>query len=454
MTDQFRNLLIVDDEASMRHMLRLVLEPHNYRISEAENGAAALELIRREKFTAILSDIRMPDMDGLSFLDQPEVRNLDSTLIMMSAYGGIDTALECMKRGAYDYISKPFKPDEVLLTLRKAEERQQLQQENVRLKTALGKQTNAFNLEQIVHSSAEMGRILHTVKTVAKADSPVLISGETGTGKELIAKGLHSESGRRGAFLAINCSAISPGLLESELFGHCKGAFTGAEREKQGLFSAASGGTLFLDEIADLPLELQPKLLRVLQEGEIRKVGATRSEKITTRVVAAAGSDLRVAIETNRFRSDLYYRLAVVEIQLPPLRKRSEDVPLLAEHILSQIAEREGIAIPQLSSAARQQLISYHWPGNVRELQNFLEKAMIFNREAVLELPPLPKSERRSPLESTGEDLSLKTAARRLEEDYICRALAQTDGNRTQAAKMLEISLRSLMYKIKEYAIE
>ncbi len=454
MTDQFRNLLIIDDEAAMRHMLRLVLEPHNYRVSEAENGAAALELIRREKYDAILSDIRMPDMDGLNFLNQPDVRNLDCTIIMMSAYGGVDTALECMKRGAYDYISKPFKPDEVLLTLRKAEERQQLQQENVRLKTALGKQTSAFNLAQIVHSSETMGRILHTVKTVAKADSPVLISGETGTGKELIAKGLHSESGRRGPFLAINCSAISPGLLESELFGHCKGAFTGADREKQGLFSAASGGTLFLDEIAELPLELQPKLLRVLQESEIRKVGSTRSEKIDTRVVAAAGSDLLAASENSRFRSDLYYRLAVVEIQLPPLRNRREDIPLLAEHILDRIAEREGVETPQLSSAARQQLSDYHWPGNVRELQNFLEKAMIFNREAILELPPLPRAERRGQSEAIGAQLSLKAAARRLEEDYIRRALDHTNGNRTQAAIILEISLRSLMYKIKEYDLE
>ncbi len=454
MTDRFRNLLIIDDEASMRHMLRLVLEPHNYRVSEAENGAAALELIRKEKFTAILSDIRMPDMDGLNFLNQREVRNLDSTIIMMSAYGSIDTALECMKLGAYDYISKPFKPDEVLLTLRKAEERQQLQQENVRLKTALGKQTSAFSLEQIVHRSDKMVQILRTVKTVATADSSVLISGETGTGKELIAKGLHSESGRRGQFLAINCSAISPGLLESELFGHTKGAFTGADREKQGLFSAASGGTLFLDEIAELPLELQPKLLRVLQEGEIRKVGSTRSEKIATRVVAAAGTDLPTAIKNNRFRSDLYYRLAVVEINLPPLRNRSDDIPPLAEHIIDRIAEREGIETPQLSNQACRQLSDYHWPGNVRELQNFLEKAMIFNREAVLELPQLPKAERRCQLDIDGEELSLKVASRRLEENYIRRALTHTDGNRTQAAKALEISLRALMYKLKEYEIE
>ncbi len=453
MGKDFLNLLIIDDEASMRHMLRLVLEPHNYRVSEAENGAAAIEVIRREKFDVILSDIRMPDMDGLTFLARPEVRQLDCTIMMMSAYGGVDTALECMKLGAYDYISKPFKPDEVLLTLRKAEERQQLQQENVRLKTALGKQTTDFNLGQIVHQSQEMGRILQMVTTVAKADSPVLITGETGTGKELIAKGVHSESGRRGPFLAINCSAISPGLLESELFGHAKGSFTGAEREKQGLFSAASDGTLFLDEIAELPLELQPKLLRVLQEGEIRKVGSTRAEKIQTRVVAAAGIDLLTAVEKNLFRSDLYYRLAVVEIHLPPLRKRCEDLPLLAVHIIQRIAEREGFVPPQLSETARRQLAAYHWPGNIRELQNFLEKALLFNREEVLELPPLPKSDRRQP-ETGSDEFSLKIAARRLEESYIRRALAHTGNNRTQAAKLLEVSLRSLMYKIKEYDLD
>lgn len=454
MSEKFHNLLIIDDEASIRHMLRLVLEPHNYRVSEAENGAAALALIRKENFNAILSDIRMPDMDGFTLLNQPEVRKLDTTIIMMSAYGGVDTALECMKLGAYDYISKPFKPDEVLLTLRKAEERQQLQRENVRLKSALGKQTTAFSLEQIVHSSKSMEQILHTVKTVASSDSPVLISGETGTGKELVAKGLHSESGRRGPFLAINCSAISHGLLESELFGHCKGAFTGADREKQGLFAAASSGTLFLDEIAELPLDLQPKLLRVLQEGEVRKVGANRAEQIDTRVVAAAGTNLLKAVADHQFRNDLYYRLAVVEINLPPLRQRSEDIPLLAEHIIRQIAQREGIDPPTLSADACSQLLEYRWPGNVRELQNFLEKAMIFNREAVLELPMLPKSEQRQPGPGSSADLSLKVATRQLEEDFIRRALVHTAGNRTQAAKLLEVSLRSLMYKIKEFELD
>ena len=453
MARQFHNLLIIDDEASMRHMLRLVLEQHNYRVSEAQNGAEAINLIYKEKFDFILSDIRMPDMDGLTFLDQPEIRSLDSTIIMMSAYGSIETALECMKRGAYDYISKPFKPDEVVLTLRKAEERQQLRQENQELKKALSQKVKNFSITDIVHSSSKMAQIINLVKTAAKAESSILISGETGTGKELIAKALHSESGRPGQFLAINCSAITAGLLESELFGHKKGAFTGADREKQGLFSIADGGTLFLDEIADLPLELQPKLLRVLQEGEIRKVGATRAEKINTRVVAAAGTDLQEAVQNGAFRRDLYYRLAVVDIALPPLRERPEDVVILAEHFLKRLCQREGRSVLQLDETARKNLTGYHWPGNVRELENYLEKALIFSPGETLELPPL-RTRQSVPGQFDPDEYSLKIASRRLEEEYIRKALLKTKGNRTQATELLEVSLRSLMYKIKEYGID
>ena len=453
MSGRFHNLLIVDDEASMRHMLRLVLEQHNYRVSEAQNGAEAINLIYKEKFDVILSDIRMPDMDGLTFLDQPEVRSLDgTTIIMMSAYGSIDTALKCMERGAYDYISKPFKPGEVVLTLRKAEERQELRQENHELKKALSKQDKKFSITDIIHSSEHMKQILSLVKTAAKSDSSILISGETGTGKELIAKALHSESGRTGQFLAINCSAITSGLLESELFGHKKGAFTGADREKQGLFSIASEGTLFLDEIADLPLELQPKLLRVLQEGEIRKVGATRAEKINTRVVAAAGTDLQDSIKKNLFRHDLYYRLAVVDINLPPLRERPEDIIVLAEHFLNLLCKREGRSLLQLSPTAKKNLTEYQWPGNVRELENYLEKALIFSPGETLELPPL-RVRQAAPGQFNPAEYSLKIASQRLEEEFIRKALLKTAGNRTQAAELLEVSLRSLMYKIKDYGI-
>jgi two-component system response regulator AtoC len=448
-----RNLLVVDDEASMRHMLRLVLEQNGYRVSEARNGAEAINLTYKERFDVILSDIRMPDMDGLTFLEQPEIRNTDSTLIMMSAYGSVETALECMKRGAYDYISKPFKPDEVILTLRKAEERQRLRTENFQLKEALSQQDRSFSTRDIIQNSEPMRQVLRVVDAAAVSSSSVLIHGETGTGKELIARALHAGSGRDGQFLAINCSAITLGLLESELFGHKKGAFTGADRDKEGLFSIASGGTLFLDEIADLPLELQPKLLRVLQEGEVRKVGATRSERIDTRVVAASGKSLHEGISEGSFRSDLYYRLAVVDIEIPPLRERPEDVPLLAEHFIAGICRRNGRKEPQLTADNAATLMRYPWPGNVRELENYIEKALIFSLDETLELPPL-RTRQTQPGQFDPHEYSLKVAMLRLEEEYIRKALKKTDGNRTQAAQMLEISLRSLMYKLKEYGIE
>ena len=453
MSKQFRNLLVIDGEAPIRRMLRLVLEQHNYRVSEAQNGAEAINLIDKERFDVILADIRLPDMDGLIFLNQPEIRPLDNTIIMMSTYDGIETALECMKRGAYDYIAKPFKADEVVLTLRRAEEWQKLQQENQKLKKNMSQQVKDFSITDIVHSSQKMAQIINLVKIAAKAESSILISGETGTGKELIAKALHSESGRTGRFLAINCSAIPSGLLESELFGHKKGAFTGADREKQGLFSSADGGTLFLDEIADLPLQLQPKLLRVLQEGEIRKIGDTRSEKINTRVVAAAGTDLQEEVKKKLFRRDLYYRLAVIDINLPPLRERPEDVVVLAEYFLNLLCNRAGRSLLQLNPAAKKNLTDYHWPGNVRELENYLERALIFSPGETLELPPL-RTRQPAPGQFNPNEYSLKVASRRLEEEYIRKALIKTKGNRTQAAELLEVSLRSLMYKIKEYEID
>jgi len=324
---------------------------------------------------------------------------------------------------------------------------------NQELKKALSQQVKDFSITDIIHSSQKMAKIINLVKTAAKSESSILISGETGTGKELIAKALHSESGRSGQFLAINCSAITSGLLESELFGHKKGAFTGADREKQGLFSIADGGTLFLDEISDLPLELQPKLLRVLQEGEIRKVGATRAEKINTRVVAAAGTDLQDAVQNGQFRRDLYYRLAVVDVNLPPLRERPEDIVILAEYFLHQLCTREGRSPLQLEESAKKNLTAYHWPGNVRELENYLEKALIFSPGESLELPPL-RVRQAAPGEFNPDEYSLKVAGRRLEEEYIRKALVKTKGNRTQAAELLEVSLRSLMYKIKEYEID
>jgi two-component system response regulator AtoC len=454
MKPEARHILIIDDEASMRHMLRLVLEKGGYRIAEAPDGAAALRLLEAEPFDLILCDIRMPGMDGLGFLREAAKREVSATLIMMSAYGTIDTAIECMKLGAYDYISKPFKPDEVILTLKKAEERLKLRRENLQLKEELARGGPRWGTAGIVCRSAAMREVLALVKKLADSSSPVLITGETGTGKELIARALHAEGSRKERpFFAVNCSAISAGLIESELFGHVKGAFTGADRERPGLFGAADGGTLFLDEIGELPLELQPKLLRVLQEGEMRRVGETRPRKVDVRVLAATARDLCEEVERGSFRDDLYYRLNVVELHLPALRERAEDIPLLAAHFIRKISTREGRPVPALAPDALEVLTGYAWPGNVRELENFLEKTLIFCREETIDRSALPWEVRRKERDESG-GFSLKEASMRLEREYIQKALTATGGNRTHAARLLEISLRALLYKMKEYGIE
>ncbi len=447
-------ILIIDDEAPMRHMLRLVLERDGYAVSEAVSGRQALDRLQAGHYELVLCDIRMPDLDGLSFLKEKEARQLGGTVIMMSAYGNIDTAVECMKKGAYDYISKPFRPDEILLTVRKVEERLQLRRENVRLKKDIRRSTRPQGVEAIIHRSAVMQSVLDTLKKAAAAPAPVLITGPTGTGKELAARALHAESPRSDrAFLAVNCSAIPAGLLESELFGHARGAFTGADRERTGLFGAADGGTLLLDEIGDFPLELQPKLLRVLQEHEVRRVGESTPRPVDVRVIAATSRDLRQAVADGSFREDLFYRLAVITVELPPLSQRPEDIAALVESYLPRIAARLKCPEPGISAEAIKKLEQQRWPGNVRELLNVLEKTLVFCRAEVIGVDDLVLLDHPSqPVDP--DTLSLKKAIAELEHDYIGKALALTGGNRTQAAKILEISLRSLLYKIKDYGIE
>jgi DNA-binding NtrC family response regulator len=450
MKPEMNRVLVIDDEDAMRHMLRLVLEKEGYRVSEAGDGGAGLRLLEAEPFDVVLCDIRMPGMDGLAFLREMGLRKLFPTVIMMSAYGTIETAVDCMKRGAYDYVSKPFKPDEVVLVLKKAEERLLLRRENLRLKEELAKPGE----REVVFRSAVMEKVFGLIQKAAGSSSPVLITGETGTGKELVARALHAGSERKkGPFVAVNCSAISSGLMDSELFGHGKGAFTGADRERQGLFAAAHGGTLFLDEIGELPLDLQPKLLRVLQEGEIRRVGETSPRRVDVRVLAATARNLAEEVEQGRFRDDLFYRLAVVELHIPPLRERREDIPLLAEHFVRKIAARERRPAPTISAEVLDALKNYLWPGNIRELENFMEKSMIFCRGSELDLASLPWEVRRQE-RHRADDLSLKKASMRLEKEFIRKALAVTGGNRTQAARLLEISLRGLLYKMKEYGID
>lgn len=444
-------ILIIDDEAGMRNMLRLVLAREGYAVTDTASVPEALDLLSRENFLVTLCDIRMPEMDGLAFLEALKKREQSATVIMMSAYGSLDTAIACMKMGAWDYISKPFKPDEILLTLKKTEERLRLLRENARLKMELGQQGGKGEL---VYRSRVMAELNAQVQQIAMARSPVLITGETGTGKELIARALHFSGPRKAKpYLAVNCSAISGNLLESELFGHARGAFTGADRAHDGLFLSADGGTLFLDEIGELPREFQPKLLRVLQEGEVRRVGENQSRPIDVRVVAATAKSLKDEVAQGTFRDDLYYRLAVVELHLPPLRDRIDDIPLLAEYFIERIARRERRIAPNMPPEVISKLQGYPWPGNVRELENFIEKTMIFQRGPTLEIDNLAGESLRRTSRSD-QEFSLKESVQRLEHEYILKALKATEGNRTQAAQLLEISLRSLHYKLKELDID
>jgi len=451
---QTRNILIIDDEAPMRHMLRVVLERDGYTVTEADSGRMGLDRLRSGHFSLVLCDIRMPEMDGLSFLKEKQAQQYSGTVIMMSAYGSIDTAVACMKEGAYDFISKPFRPDEILLTVRKAEERLQLRQENVQLKQDIQRTARPQGVAAIVHRSTAMDDVLALVRKAAETTAPVLITGPTGTGKELVARALHAESPRCDRpFLAVNCSAIPAGLLESELFGHAKGAFTGADRARAGLFGSADGGTLLLDEIGDFPLELQPKLLRVLQEREVRRIGESRPTSVDVRIIAATAKDLRQAVAEGSFREDLYYRLAVIAIELPALRQRPEDVAALVESYLPRIAARLKRPVPVFTVAAMQKLAGQPWPGNVRELLNVLEKTLVLCRDEAIGAEDLVLVDHPEPSVDPTQ-LSLKKAVAAMEQDYIRKALAATGGNRTQAAKILEISLRSLIYKIKDYGID
>jgi two-component system response regulator AtoC len=396
----------------------------------------------------------MPAMSGTDFLKQLAARDLNPSVIMMSAYGSLDTAIECMKLGAEDYISKPFKPDELLLKLHKLVEREGLRSENERLRHQLRR-----GVGTIIGKSDVMMRLFETIERIGAYKSTVLISGESGTGKELVARAVHEHSPRaKNAFIAVNCGAIPDALLESELFGHVKGAFTDAFRDKKGMFEEADKGTLFLDEIGELPLNLQVKILRAIQEQEIRRVGDSKTIKIDVRIVAATIRNLKTEVDEKRFREDLYYRLNVLPIPLPPLRDRQDDIPLLVEAFVAKTAKRLSKKVTGVTPEALKLLARYPWPGNVRELENTIERACVFADDEVIGIEVLPEqiAESTSPMRlslASGE-LSIKRTTRIIEEELIRRALKQTGGNRTAASKLLEISHRALLYKIKEYEID
>jgi two-component system response regulator AtoC len=454
-----KRVLIVDDEKNMRHMLQVMLNKAGYNAETAADGAEGLDLMEKNDFDFILCDLRMPNMDGMTFLKKSRETYPEQTFIMMSAYGTIDTALEAMKIGAYDYISKPFKQDEVLLTLKKAEERERLKRENIKLQDKIKKIEQKYSFGNIVARSEAMAQVFDLVEKVADHKTTVLITGESGTGKELIAKAIHSNGGRASAtMVSINCGGIPENLLESELFGYKKGAFTDATKNKLGRFEEADGGTIFLDEIGELPLALQVKLLRVLQEEEITPLGSTGSKKIDVRVIAATSKDLYWEVEENRFREDLFYRINVMKIHLPPLRERRGDIPLLIGYFIDLFNKKLTKSIEGLSSEAMPILMGYSWPGNIRELENVMERAVLLSKGRWVtpaDLPPSVTSDQRVPLSVSPEDtLSIKKASKRLERDLIQKALELTGGNRTKATKILEISRPMLISKIKEYKLE
>ncbi|MCG8555604.1 MAG: sigma-54 dependent transcriptional regulator [Proteobacteria bacterium] len=450
-----RRVLVVDDEVNLRLVLQTLLRKHGYEVETAADAKQALTLVDGFGPDFVLADVRMPGMSGIELCAELRARSSSASVVVMSAYGSVDLAIEAMKAGAYDYVAKPFKQDEVLFVLRKAEERETLRRENRALREAARRE---HGFADMLARSKAMQVVFRAVRKVAAHKTTVLIQGESGTGKELVARAVHQLSARSAKpFVAVNCGAIPETLMESELFGHRRGSFTDATSDKPGLFEQAHAGTLFLDELGELPLGLQVKLLRTLQEGSVRRLGDTRDRTVDVRVVAATVRDLRREVEAGRFREDLYYRLNVLQINVPPLRERPEDIPLLMEHFLERSNARLGTQIRGIHPKARKLLMGHPWPGNVRELENLIERAAVLSDSDLLTLEDLPERlrEPEDPVAvAVGRgDLSIKRASRRIEQTLIRRALEKTGGNRTAAAKLLEISHRALLYKMKDYGI-
>jgi len=448
-------VLIVDDDAGLRESLELVLAAEGYEVATAADAEAAVRRAEEAPTDVVLCDLRMPGMDGLELLPHLARRLPGATLILMSAYGSAELAIEAMRRGAYDYLAKPFQPGEALLALRKARERERLRRANQLLRREMER---TLGERPIVAASPAMIEVLELLERAAEFKTTVLLTGESGTGKEVLARAIHAQSGRRDeAFVGVNCGAIPENLLESELFGHARGAFTGADRARRGLFVEADGGTLFLDEIGELPPALQVKLLRALQEEEVRPVGESKPRRVDVRVLAATARDLEADVAEGRFRQDLFYRLNVVRVRVPPLRERREDIPLLVDHFLAHFRDTLGRPVRGMSDEALDTLVAYPWPGNVRELENVIERAMILasgDRITLRELPANVVSDAATSAPAPGAaDFTLRRARRAAEVEAIRRALAATDGNRTHAARLLEISHRALLYKIKEYGL-
>ncbi len=454
-------ILVVDDERSMREVLEIFLKGRGFEVQTAPNGKEAIRLLEDSEFDLVLTDLKMdPGPSGLDVLDATHRRWPETQVIVMTAYSTTETAVEAMKKGAYDYVAKPFNNKELEVTLAKALEKRDLILSNLRLRQEVHRR---FSFESLVGASARMKEVYDTIRQIADTRTSVLLLGESGTGKEMVARALHYNSSRsRGPFVVINCGAIPDALMESELFGHVKGAFTGAVAEKKGLFEVADGGTLFLDEIGELSLHLQVKLLRALQERKVKRVGGTRESDIDVRLLAATNKDLEDEVRRGNFRDDLYFRINVIQVNLPALRERSEDIPLLASFFLDRYNEELGKQLRGFTQEALALLGRYDYPGNVRELENVVQRAVAFEQSDWItpsSLPPRvregsPGHAQPAPFGPIPDgEFSLDSYVEDLERHYVVTALSQTSGNVTDAARKLGISFRSMRYKMAKYGI-
>ena len=456
-------ILVVDDEQSMREFLSIYLRRQKHEVMALESGKAAIELLAKQPFDIVVSDLRMPgDVDGLGLLDAIKSKtirpDLDCEVILVTAYATAETAIAAMKKGAYDYLTKPFHVDEISAVIGRALEKRALVAENLALRDQI---SGRVRLAQLLGKSKSMQKVFELIGKIHSTKTSVLITGESGTGKELVARALHTEGKRaKQPFVAVNCGAIPDELMESELFGHKRGSFTGAVADKPGLFQEADGGTLFLDEIGELSLGLQVKLLRVLQERKVKAVGSTEELEVDVRVIAATNRDLEAEVSRGAFRADLYYRLNVIEVRLPPLRHRREDIPLLAEHFLRKFGVEHGRA-PRISAEAMRRLESYDFPGNVRELENLIERAVALSSSSMIGLsdlpdvkPPPARASAEVPSVFPSEGVDLEQLLTDYERSWVLRALEHTGGVRKRAATALGISFRSLRYRLVKLGID
>ncbi|HUA52963.1 MAG TPA: sigma-54 dependent transcriptional regulator [Candidatus Sulfotelmatobacter sp.] len=449
------SVLLVDDEPKMRDVLSTALEGFGYRSLPAANGEAALDLLEHEDIDLVLTDLRMPAMGGLDLLSAVKRRDPNLPVVLMTAYGSVKDAVQAMKEGAFDFVVKPFEIDELAAVLGNALKLHDALRDNQRLRAEL---EGRYSFTNLIGSSPAFRAVIAAIGEVCESKATVLVTGESGTGKEMVARAIHFNSSRKaGPFVAINCAAIPEGLLESELFGHVKGAFTGAVANRSGRFAQAHGGTLFLDEIGDMPIATQAKILRVLQERSFEPVGSTQTREVDVRLLAATNKDLQAEVRERRFREDLYYRLNVFPIALPPLRERIEDIPALAEHFVEQIGANIGKRLSGFTPAAIKAMSDYDWPGNIRELQNCIERSIIVAKNPlvdVADLPPYLFRQREERIEGGRIPSALDEELERIERRFIVAALQKTHGIQVKAAEMLGITERSLWHRIKKLGIQ